>query len=275
MGYTHALSALGITMMCLAFIPGFITNFVGTGDVWILTMFVLGCIGASMIPDLDNTTSRAKNDLGIFGTGLSFVFRISSNIIQTMLRTKRDDPEPNPHRGFWHTIPAALLLGFLVYLGTLTGGKVTLPLYGEMTWGTVFAMFVVSVLTYLTLSTLFKEFMDKIRKSQVVGELMAFAVALLVSLVLFYNIPKELSFWWLGASVAFGMFIHVFGDCFTTAGAPILFPLSYFIKNKFWWTTRFTKIKAGGPTEKLLFVPIFAIMTCVAFVKIALDYMAR
>lgn len=271
MGYTHALSALAVILICVAFIPEFIPNIVGNDNVWVVIMFVLGGIGASMIPDLDNTTSRAKSDLGFFGVILSGVFRVSSSAIQTLIRTKRDDPDPNPHRGFWHTIPAALLLGGLTFLATLGEGEIDVPLFGTMAWGTLIAMLIVAVLINLTLSTLLKEFMDKLRKSEIIGELVAALVSLSFSAVLFYNIPKDENFWWLGVAVAMGMTIHTLGDCFTTAGAPILFPLSALIKGKFWWTTRFTKIKAGGPAEKMLFVPLFAILACVAIVKIVFD----
>lgn len=273
MGYTHALSALAVLLMCVAFIPNFLTSIVGNDNVWVVIMFILAGIGASMIPDLDNTTSRAKSDLGFFGIVLSGVFRVTSTTIQTLIRTKRDDADPNPHRGFWHTIPAAILLGGLAFLATLIEAEITVPLFGTMSWGTLIAMLIVAVLTNLTLSTLFKEFMDKLRKSEIVGELIAAFVSLAISATLFYNIPKDENFWWLGVAVAMGMAIHILGDCFTTAGAPILFPFAAFIKGKFWWTTRFTKIKAGGPAEKMLFVPLFAILACVAIVKIALSIM--
>lgn len=271
MGYTHALSALAVVMMCLAFIPAFIPKIVGNDNIWVIIMFVLGTIGASMIPDLDNTKSRAKSDMGFFGVILSGFFRVSSSVIQTTIRAKKDDPEPNPHRGFWHTIPAALLLGLLTYLATLVKGEIELPLFGEMAWGTLFAMLIVAILINLTLSTLFKEAMDKVRKSEGVGEIIAALIALSISFTLFLNIPKDDSFWWVGVAVAFGMIIHIAGDLNTTAGVPVLFPISYFLKGKFWWTSRLTKMKAGGAAENMLVVPICVLLTIIAIVKISID----
>lgn len=271
MGYTHALSALAVVMMCLAFIPAFIPKIVGNDNIWVIIMFVLGTIGASMIPDLDNTKSRAKSDMGFFGVILSGFFRVSSSVIQTTIRAKKDDPEPNPHRGFWHTPVAAILLGFLVYLATLGKGEIDLPLFGEMTWGALVAMLVVAVLTNLTLSTLFKEAMDKVRKSEGVGEVIAALISLLISFTLFLNIPKDDSFWWVGVAIAFGMIIHVLGDSLTTAGVPLFSFISVFWTGKIWWITRFTKMKAGGAAENILIVPICVILTIVAIVKISID----
>lgn len=270
MGYTHALSGVAVAMALIAFLPELLGQILMTTSVWVFVQFVFATTGAAMIPDLDNSQSRAKNDLGPFGVVLSAVFRTSSAIIQTTIRTKRDDPEPNPHRGFWHTIPAALLLGFLVYLGTRMGGEISVPLLGTTTWGTLFALFITFVLMHLTLSTLAKEFMDKVKKSNATGEIIAIAISLILSTILFINLPTDIDFWWLGVSVAFGMFVHIVGDLNTTSGVPILFPASALIKGKFWWTTRLTKMKAGGAAEKMLVVPLLTIIIVVSFVKIVL-----
>lgn len=274
MGYTHALSALSLSLAFIAFAPGILSKILlstGTVSVWILLQFIIATIGSSLLSDLDNSASRAKSDLGPFGVILSVIFRTSSSIIQTTLRTQRDDPTPNPHRGFWHTIPAALLLGFTAYLLTkIDAGSINIPLYGEATWGVLFALIITFSLTHLTLSTLAKEFMDKLKKSEIVGEAIAFAITLIITLVLFINLPEGIDFWWLGVSIALGMFIHILGDCFTTAGAPIFFPLTYFMHKKFWWTTRFTSMKAGGAAENMLVIPILVIIMVISLGKIAL-----
>lgn len=274
MGYTHALSAIAVSLVFIAFAPDLLSKILltsGAMSVWVLMQFAITMTGAAMIPDLDNSTSRAKNDLGIFGVILSSIFRATSVIVQTTVRTKRDDAEPNPHRGFWHTIPAALILGFGAYLLTrIHSGNISVPFYGEANWGTLSALIITFLLTHLTLSTLAKEFMDKIKKSAVVGEIVAFVITLSLTLLLFVNLPKDVDFWWLGVSIALGMFVHILGDCFTTAGCPIFFPLTGFIKGKFWWTTRFTHMKAGGAAEKMLVIPLCVIAIVVALGKIVL-----
>lgn len=271
MGYTHALSALAVVLLCIAFIPLFTTKIIANENIWVICMFVCGVVGASMIPDLDNTKSRAKSDLGIFGEIISGIFRVSSAFIQTTIRAKKDDPDPNPHRGFWHTPLAAILLGFLTYLATLSKEELNIPFFGEMTWGTLWAMVIVTILTHLTLSTLFKEAMDKMKKSAGIGELIALLISLSISITVFFNIDKDESYWWVGVAVALGMIIHDFGDAFTTAGSPIFSFLSYFVKGKIWWNTRFTKMKAGGVAENMLVVPVCVILICVAVVKIVIE----
>lgn len=270
MGYTHALSGVAVAMALIAFLPEFLGQILMTTSIWVFIQFLFATTGAAMLPDLDNSKSRAKSDLGPFGIVLSGFFRVSSAIIQTTIRTKRDDPEPNPHRGFWHTIPASLLLGFLVYLGTRMGGEINIPILGLITWGTLFALLITFTLMHLTLSTLAKEFMDKVKKSNATGEIIAVAISLILSVILFVNLPTDIDFWWLGVSVAFGMFVHILGDLNTTAGVAIGFPLTAITHGKFWWTFRLTKMKAGGAAEKMLVVPILTVIIVISFVKIAI-----
>lgn len=271
MGYTHAISALGITLACIAFVPGVVGNVLNTHNGWVFAAAILAATGSVLIPDLDNTSSRAKSDLGPFGIVLSGLFRTTSTVLQTTIRTKRDDPDPNPHRGAWHTLPACLLLGFIVWMLTRIEGNITLLFLGNITWGAFFAFLILAVLVHLTLSTLTKEVMDKIKKSVAIGEIVALTVSAIIAVLIMTNIPIETDFWWLGVAVAFGSAIHVLGDCFTTAGAPILFPLSAVLRGKFWWTTRFLPIKAGGPVENYLFVPAFLVLSLVSLGKIVLD----
>ena len=270
MGVTHALSVLAASLMLIAFIPDFVSKVLNTSHAAVLALFVITAIGAGNLPDLDNTTSRAKSDLGPFGSFLSVIFRSTSTIFQTTIRTKRDDPTPNPHRGAWHTIPAAVLLGVLIWLGTRLPGDIKVPLIGETTWGGIFALVMAFTLTHLMLSTLAKKMMDKVKKSNAIGEIIAILISFATAFSLMRMIPEGTDFWWLGIAVAFGMTIHILGDCFTTSGAPILFPLSGFIKGKFWWNTRFLPIKAGGPFENYVFVPVFIIFSIIGAGKILL-----
>ena len=109
MGHTHVLSALGVVLTYFAFTHGLRTSFAA------IALFTLNAAGASLANDLDNTASTSKSSLGIIGDIVSAVFRAVSRVVQTALRTRRDDATPNPHRGFFHTAVAASLIGFLVY----------------------------------------------------------------------------------------------------------------------------------------------------------------
>jgi membrane-bound metal-dependent hydrolase YbcI (DUF457 family) len=205
------------------------------------------------------------------GTALSYFFRGSSRFLQTVIRTKRDDPTPNPHRGAWHTIPAALLLGGLTFWGTGNAHVVSLPVINEITVGKIFALFITFLMVHMAMSGLAKDFMKKIKKTALIGETLSFAVSLALTAAIFINLPAGLDYRWLGVSVAFGVIIHILGDSMTTAGVPLLFPLSALIKGKFWWTTRFTTMKAGGELEKLIF-GFFLVVSIVFAVLILIGY---
>lgn len=268
MGTTHALSAIAAALAIVFLAPNFVYSFLGSSNAWVIVLSVAVATGSVSIPDLDNTTSTSKNSLGLLGTVLSYFFRGSSRFLQTVIRTKRDDPSPNPHRGAWHTIPAALLLGGLTFWGTTNTQVVTLPLINQITVGKLFALFITFLMVHLALSGAAKDFMKKIKKTAFVGEFMAFAFSLGLTSVIFVNLPAGLNFWWLGVAVAFGMIVHVVGDTFTTAGTPILFPLSAVLKGKFWWTTRLTSLKVGHETEKL--ISGFFLLTAIIFAVLIL-----
>jgi len=270
MGATHAVSGLAVLLALVAFVPGFIEwSGINSMALIILTAFVVA--GGALLPDLDNSASSAKSALGIFGHALSFVFINSSRVIQTVIRTRRDDADPNPHRGFWHTIPAALLFGFLTLLATQIPGKTTVPIYGEVTFSWISALVICALSVHLAFAGLFGTFIKKVRKSSIVGELAALGIALVATGTVFWFLPHNENFWWLSVAVTLGVLVHIFGDAFTTAGVPLLFPLSGFIKKKFWWNTRFTPMKAGGVAEKYVMLPIFSLIVVVSLAKIILE----
>lgn len=273
MGTTHALSGFSVLLAIVAFFPGF-AEWAGFTTVAVVILAALVTTGFSLIPDLDNSASTAKGAFGLLGDALSFLFVNSAILIQTLIRTRRDDATPNPHRGFWHTIPAALLLGGLVLLATSIPGSITLPLYGEVTISWLVALLLAMLSIHLAFAGLFGKAIKKVKRSGgLFGDLAAFGLALVTAAVLFWFIPHDASFWWLGVAAALGVVIHILGDAFTTAGVPILFPLSYFIHKKFWWNTRFLPIKAGGPVENFVFMPLFALLGVAALVKVVMDYM--
>lgn len=256
MGATHAMSAIFVFLLVLVITPDGLRWALGSASIWIAILSLMTIAGACSLPDLDNTSSTSRNSLGPLGVGLSTIFRVSSRAIQTIVRTKRDDPTPNPHRGFWHTIPASAILGFLVFLGASMEGTIDMP-WGEVTHGGIFAFVITGLLVHLSLSGLAKDFMKKVKKNSIIGELATFIVSFLLTSLVYFNLPDDTGFWWLGVTVFVGCVIHIMGDAFTTAGVPIFFPLTAFTKGKFWWNTRLTSMKAGGETENM----IFSVMT--------------
>lgn len=268
MGTTHALSGLAFFLTMAWLLPDTVHWFLGSSALIVLVLSCLNLVGGSLAVDLDNTASTAKSSLGILGVVLSGIFRSTSVVVQTMVRSPRDSKEPNPHRGFYHTVPGALLIGGIVFLLTSLPGGVTLPVVGHLSLGGAFALLFTWLNLHMALAGLARGTMRKIRKGAGgAGELLAFVLSLSIAALLFSNLPAGLNFWWVGASMAMGMVVHSFGDCFTTAGSPILFPLP--IKGKLWWTIRFLPIKAGGVVEQYIFMPFFAAVSVVAVVIMA------
>lgn len=268
MGRTHATSAVAIFLACTAFLPALTQQALGTTNIWIVIMAAIATAGASLVPDLDNTSSTARNSLGPVGHIFSEAVRALSVFVQTFLRTSKDDPDPNPHRGAAHTIPAALLFGGGVYALTKIGKEVSLPVIGDTTWGHVAAILTIFTMLHLALSGLVKPFMKNLGDSTPLGELVSFALSFAVAVALYMQAPHDQGFWWLGVAVFAGCVIHIIGDCFTTAGAPLLFPLSAFLKGKFWWNTRFLSIKAGGAVENVVFVPFFILVIVISALRL-------
>ena len=268
MGFTHALSGLAAMTAILAFAPKQLVSTLGTGNISVLILAFLCTIGATLIPDLDNTTSRAIKDLGIFGPILSHLFRWSSKILQTVIRTRRDDPDPNPHRGAWHTPAIAAVASYGIYLLSSLTQTVSIPGLGHFTYGALFTWFMSSMLVLLTFSTLMKKQTDDIKKSSIFGAIIILLICMGITGALIVSSGSS-DFRWLGISLFAGMFIHILGDAFTTYGAPLFFPLSAVLFGKFWWTTRFTKMQAGKNTEKFLVTGVLMLVIIVSLVRIA------
>lgn len=267
MGLTHSLSAVALFLCIAAFAPEHMKSILGSGSIAVILLAMVNSVGSSLVPDLDNSASTSKSALGILGDLLSVIFRTTSEIIQTTVRTKYDKDKPNPHRGFYHTIPGALLVGVTVMLFTQLGGGVSLPGVGHVSWGFIFAIVVSWLNLHMALAGLFKQGMKKVKKQAgPFGEAIAFALSLTIVSLIFTQIPTNTNYWWIGAAVIFGMITHDLGDLMTTAGVPILFPLPH--RGKMWWTYRLTGIHAGGVVENYIFIPFFLLVSIAAFAAI-------
>lgn len=266
MGRTHATSAVAIFLMGVAFFPLVTEQLLGTDNIWLVVLAAIATAGASLLPDLDNTSSTSRNSLGPVGHIASEAFRVISTVVQTTIRTARDDAEPNPHRGFFHTIPASALVGAAIYFTTKMSGNVELPILGEMTYGHLMALLFSFMLFHLAVSGLAKPFMKKLGKQSVLGEGTTFLFSFAVVAAIFTQLPETVTYEWLGMAVFVGCVIHILGDAFTTSGVPILFPIPR--KGKMWWMVRLTSIKAGGVVENVLFVPFFTLLIMVSALRI-------
>lgn len=266
MGPTHALSGLAIFLLIVALIPGFGDNYLNSNSLWVLIIATLTTVGAALLPDLDNTSSTVRNSLGIVGSVISTGFRATSLVMQSTIRTRKDDANPDPHRGFWHTFVASIIFGLVTWFLTNIQTELTLPLFGTITIGFIIAFFLSFILVHLALTALIASSFKKLKKSFPFGEVLSFAISFTLTFLLFLRIPSDVNFLWLSISITLGMMIHILGDAMTVSGVPFLWPIP--IRGKMWWNIRFTKMKAGGTLEKSLFIPMFTIIAVVSLIII-------
>lgn len=269
MGPTHALSAVSlfllITWLASDLIFGSLLN---SKDLAVYITSLIVVIGAALMPDLDGIQSTSMSTLGLIGRLLSKFMRFTSLSIQNTFKTKFDKPVSDPHRGFWHTAIAAVLVGFLVSLLTRITTPVPIVIMSKtVTIGMIVTCMIVFISIQLTMSSLFNSYYKKIKKGNPMGKLIVVISSLLVSILMIVTLPESVNYKWVGYSVMIGWLIHIFGDLFTVAGVPVLFPLKR--KGKRWWDYRFPfKIKAGGPIEYGIITPLLFIIAIVSLVSI-------
>lgn len=253
-GYLHAITGVVAVeiFFVVAIMAGWAESYLSWSHLSLILAFALAWIGATLYPDLDNSKSTSHSAFGFIGEGLSVIFRVSSSFLQTVIRTRKDDASPNPHRGFYHTLFSTALVGTGVYLLTKLPQEIDIALYGKVTLGQLFGILFLSAMIHLFLSALAKKKMTKIRKKMFAGEIIAFLVSLSIALSLIAFIPASEGYLWLGVAIAAGGATHILGDTFTRYGTPLFFPLTVITKKRFWWYTRFGTIESGGKEEKII-----------------------
>lgn len=265
MGPTHALSAVAFVLLFTWLASNFMfEKILGSSDIAVFISAVVIIVGASLMPDLDATNSTSINVLGIVGTVLSKAMRGFSAIIQNIIKGPYDKSS-DPHRGFWHTLVSAFLVGALFYALTSINIELFAIKDTPITIATFIVMFLLYISIQLSLVSLFKPLYDK--KKGKIGKLGTTVGAIVISFILVYLLPSNINYYWVGGAVTFGWIAHLVGDMMTVSGVPILFPLKF--KGKRWWNFRLPLgIKAGGFIEKAILIPIFIIIILISLYNI-------
>lgn len=281
-GTTHAMSTLATVLVIAAFFPQIFSyaynlpEILSGADVdnarmpiTVVLLCIVCTVGSCMLPDLDNTKSKAESSLGIFGSLLSGIFRGSALFIQSTFRAKSDDATPNPHRGFWHTGMGALTLALPLYLvGSQANDDSGFNFFNVVLLATVF------ILSYLAFCTVLGDEVKKKARSNPFVSLVPYAFGAVVAFAM-YSINGTALFSYafpVAASVFWGVMLHVFGDCHTKAGAPIFSPFTVFFKGKVWWMTRFFSIESGGDFEKNVLLKLYTLAAIVGAIGLFFFY---
>lgn len=267
MGNTHALSVVAVVLSFAAFLPAiFFKNVLPAQNIILLIVAVIVAVGAGLLPDLDNTQSSAISTLGIVGTILSMFMRSTSELIYSFSHTKKEPAESDPHRGFWHTLVAGILVAFLLMLLMKLNAPFMKLGNVSVSIATITLFLLLLISTELLMTALLHKF-TKRTKGGSFGALPLWVIGIVVSSVLVGMLPATKDYTWVAIMFVIGYSIHILGDTITTSGTPILFPLSH--NGKRWWSYRLPPhIHANGDVEKHIFFPIFLIIAIIAVIKL-------
>lgn len=267
MGPTHALSGLAIFLFLVAVAPSFIHGkILKTDNPIVVILACIVVIGGSLSPDMDSPQSTANSTLGFFGVIMSNLMKWTSLFFQNTFKSKSDGSVSNPHRGFWHTIISAFIIGLLTTLVTMSTYEIKLGVK-TVTTGMIATVFIVYSSVKLTLAIFAKKEYNRIAKGGLGVRLAYSFIALILSVGVILLIPDDISYAWVGGALALGWFIHIMGDTFTVAGVPVLWPIK--IKGKRWWNIRMPlTIKAGGALETAVFIPVFLLISIISTIII-------
>lgn len=251
MGPTHAVSAIAFYLLLALFFKDFLISLGISNSLPILVVSSIVIAGAALIPDLDNTTSTAMSVLGIFGKLVSNVMRAIAEIVYSLTKSKYDDSNSNPHRGFWHTILAGIILGIIIKLSLNLEMNLPIKIFTIEKLNDLFAFVWVFFTIQLAMSALFNSFVKK-SKNSILGKLSLSLLGIIISSVLIY-FNNDYS--WIPISISLGYIFHIIGDAMTVKGVPLLFPIPF--KGKRWFNHRIMKIHAGSSLEKMFIFPLF------------------
>lgn len=267
MGPTHALSVVAVFLLIAAFFPVLFSSFFQPESLALYLTALIIAIGAGLLPDFDNVKSTAISVMGPIGSILSTLMRSIARIIYSITRSKYDKPDADPHRGFWHTIIAGLLVGFLSYLLITATNVFSFNLFGKNITGSIFIVGIfLLIATQLMFSAFFKSTVKRISNG-LFGGLVIWALGLGLTISLLSFIPSNADFKWVGFAISAGWIIHILGDTLTTSGTPLLWPIPR--KGHRWWSWRmYPRIRANGPVEHYVFVPLFLILILISLIKL-------
>jgi len=188
--------------------------------------------------------------MGIFGEPITFAFRESSRLVQT-IHTKQDAKSRAKahdvvHRGFWHSLVGAgalaLIVNFLTSNPLTTAVLLPFGFVGISNLGALIAATLCLAAMHIAMSGLNVGALKAVKGVKNIGSTLMFLVSVAVTLLFFNAIPAG-QYTWLGYSLGIGAVVHIIGDAFTKAGVPLFSPIIP-RKGKLWYTYRFATFEA-------------------------------
>lgn len=210
----------------------------------------LVCAGAALLPDIDHPSATAAQTFGGPSRALARAVAAVSRSVHATTRSRWDRPDGDGHRAVTHTLVFAVATGLLCWAAArVSPALVVFPL----------ACMVAHVATpnlHLQLS----------RRRAVALPTRSVPLTVVLGVVATWTATDHLvgprPALWLGGMVALGCLVHCLGDAVTEQGCPILWPMP--ILGRRWYplgSPRFLRFTAGGKVERLVVVPLVALLT--------------
>lgn len=266
MGRTHAAFSVGLYFILLIYFRDMIM-FKNISLIQWLSVVICGLIivvGASLIPDLDNTNSKALNELNFVGSYLSLAMRKIADGFYMGTRTKYDTF--STHRTLWHS-----LLGLAIWTGG-TWGLISIPYYipsimgltSGIKVGDIFLILFVIMYIEVGLSYIIhkkssksKKIIKRTRKN--IKYFLLDKIGIIIACLATHWTIQIMPDYWFVSCIFCGYLFHLLGDAMTIAGVPFLAPIIK-IKGKRWYYFRVAKIHAGSDFENCYILPFFIVL---------------
>lgn len=246
MGPSHAMSGAAVWMIAAPAVSAMAPAPLTPAQILVGAAM---CAGSALLPDIDQPSSTIARSFGPVTWVLSKGVNAASAGIYNLTKGTKEQFRSDGHRTVTHTLLGALAAG---------AGVSALCGFGGL-WATLGLLF---FLLGLAVRGLMHEWVKK--QGWIITTVVAAAAAFAASQAL----PSgQDNYWWLGATVVFGMLVHDLGDGITAEGIPFTAPLPRNGKSWWEWTLpSFLRIRAGGLVENALLLPMFTAVTVLGVV---------
>lgn len=207
MGKTHARQGVFAGVVMTAVGPPL--TFYGPPPITLALAVAMLVVGAAVFPDVDHPEATVAHTFGPVSHMLSKAVHATSSAVYGVTRSRYDQDRDGGHRGLTHTALFAVGAGVGAYFLITASGL----------WAAAGVLF---VFTSYGLRGLAGKWAHRHGWLFVTGTAGTFMGA---SVFLAQSQPIHTVAWWFAVAITVGCLVHLFGDCVTTQGAPVFWPV--------------------------------------------------
>jgi membrane-bound metal-dependent hydrolase YbcI (DUF457 family) len=207
MGKTHARQGVFAGVVMTAVGPPL--TLYGPPPITLALAVAMLVVGASVFPDIDHPEATVAHTFGPVSHTVSKAVHATSSAVYGITRSRRDQDRDGGHRGLTHTA--------LFAAGCGVGAYFLITAFGL--WAAAGILF---VFTSYGLRGLAGKWAHRHGWLFVTSVAAAFTGA---SVFLAWSQPAQTVAWWFAIAIGVGCLVHLFGDCVTTQGGPVFWPI--------------------------------------------------